>query len=224
MIDYKLSSSGHDVVDYIFNELSMHLHSGESVLWLSSGGSNIEITVDIANQLKQVDTTNLYFSLVDERYGTVSHKDENWQQLIDSGFELPQANLYRPLISQPIDETTKHFSEWLNERLNQVDYRLGLFGIGSDGHTAGIKAGSDAVSSNLLVAHYNWDDFERITITPVAIKKLDEIVTRAIGTDKYPTIKQLIESDLPVGTQPAQVLKLAKKSILFTDYKKEVNQ
>lgn len=221
MIKYKLSSDRQDVIKYMSDLIISHLESGGSLLWLSSGGSNIDTTVKIASNLAGYDTSKLYFSLVDERYGAVGHPDENWQQLIDAGLNLAGANLYRPIIEAPIDITTKHFSDWLDQKLSSVSYRVGLFGIGGDGHTAGIKPESTAVDSDLTAASYDWDDFRRITITPKAIKKLDEAVISAMGQDKEGTLKQLLTTDTPMQAQPAQVLKQVKKSILFTDYKEE---
>jgi len=203
------------------NKLTDHLNKGERVLLLLSGGSGAAIAISVAKKLSGVNLTNLFVSMTDERYGLVGHKDENWQQLLDAGFKLPGATMYRPLIGQAIQKTTELFNEWLYEQFKMADYKFGIFGMGSDGHTAGIKPGSDAVTSTNLAAHLKSEDFERITITFPAIKKIDEAVVQASGTDKRTVISDLIYKDLPLDKQPVQILKTIPQIILYTNNKRE---
>src|SRR5450830_1401642 len=57
-----------------------HLSKGERILWLLSGGSSIPIAIIASQSLQNIDLSNLFVSLTDERYGPIGHKDENWQQ------------------------------------------------------------------------------------------------------------------------------------------------
>lgn len=221
MIEYQHVSSLSDTTDFMVETLHQHLTKGERILWLTSGGSNIAVSADIARRLEGQDLSRLYISLVDERFGPVGHADENWQQLLNTGFEPTGAHLYRPLSGQNRQATTSQFSDWLKEQLKSSDFSVGLFGIGADGHTAGIKPHSKSVSSIEWATSYTWNDFERITMTPMAITTLDLAVTQASGQDKHNTIKQLLAYDVSIDDQPAQVLKQVKRSILFTDYKEE---
>ena len=71
--------------------------------------------------------------------------------------------------------------------------------------------------------------FSRITITPFAIKKLDEAVIWAQGEEKWEVIKNL-KNDIParphegsgaggdITKQPAQILKKVPLLTIFTDY------
>ena len=67
------------------HKLQQYLQSGQSVVWLVSGGSNIPISVEVLKALKiKVKPTllkSLKVMLTDERYGPVGHLDSNWQQL-----------------------------------------------------------------------------------------------------------------------------------------------
>ena len=82
------------------------------------------------------------------------------------------------------------------------DYKIGLFGIGVDGHTAGIMP-PDTISK--------WT---RISITPQLIKKLDEIVLYVEGKEKI-KILQKLDEDIDEITMPAQLLKSVPKLTIF---------
>lgn len=221
MIEYRHSNSQADVVDYVAKLINQHLAAGDRVLWLTSGGSNIILSAQIASKLATDNSGNLYVSLVDERYGELGHPDENWQQLLDAGFEIKGAHPHRPLTGDSGTETASKFGQWLVEQINLADISIGLLGIGSDGHTAGIKPHSSAVQSRETAVYYNWDDHQRITMTPAAIVKLDVAVIQAFGRDKDDTLHKLLTLNLPDDDQPAQVLKRVNRSILYTDYKEE---
>ena len=213
------AESTQPAVDHLVDTLTEHLRAGEKVVWLLSGGSGAKVCLEVAKRLQDQSLENLSVTLTDERYGDVEHADENWQQLLDAGFALPGASLYRPLQGLDRAQTTTRFATWLQEHIQTANYSIGLFGIGPDGHTAGIKPESAATEATAWAADFTGEDFERITMTFPAIEALDEAVTQAMGAEKAPTLQQLLETDTDLVTQPAQVLKLAKKSTLYTDYK-----
>lgn len=220
-MDYRYTTDPKVVADYLIKTISSHLEQGERVTWLITGGSGMLIDRLVANGLRDVDTTQLSVTLSDERYGSVGHPDENWQQLLDDGFSLPGAQLHRVLTGHDRVATTTAFSQLLRKLLVEADYSIGLFGIGPDGHTAGIKPHSPAVNSIDYAADFTGDDFERITMTATAILQLDEAVVAAFGEAKFPTLKRLLHEDVPPDEQPAQLLRSVKKCTIFTDYKEE---
>lgn len=202
---------------HLARSIKAHLDADEHVLWLLSGGSGVNIVLETAKMLACTDLTNLSATLSDERYGNIGHAEENWQQLIAGGLHLPGATLYRPLINKDRATTSDEFNTWIAQQLETADYKVGLFGIGSDGHTAGIKSHSSAIETTDSVTDYSGDDFERITVTPRTISKLDEAVVQASGEDKVSTLKLLLHQNLPIDEQPAQVLKSIPKCTLYTN-------
>lgn len=216
-MDYKHVKDIEPVATYLAETISTHLDAGEHVLWLVSGGSGVQVGIRAAQLLAGRDLGTLHVTLTDERYGPVGHADENWQQLLVGGFALPGADLYRPLIGQDRGATTQALGNWLDEQFMQADYRIGLFGVGSDGHTAGIKPGSPAQVATTTAAEFTGEDFERITMTFPAIERLDEVVLQAFGSAKSVVLGQLLYEDLPLDKQPAQVLKRVPRCTLFTD-------
>lgn len=158
--------------------------------------------------------------MTDERYGPLGHKDSNWQQLIEKGFNLPQALLVPILTGEDRATTTLKFNEVLNREFMRVEYKIGLFGVGADGHTAGILPESGAVSSEDLAFGYDTPTFSRITITPKVIEKLDEAVVFMQGEEKWEVVKDLLEKNIEITKQPAQILKKVPLLTIFTDYLK----
>ena len=55
-------------------------------------------------------------------------------------------------------------------------------------------------------------------MTPKTIKLLDEGFVYMIGENKWPVIDDLKEKDLPLDTQPAQILKQIPLLTIFSDY------
>jgi len=215
------SDSSDKIVQYLTGALESHLSAGERVLWLVPGGSAIAVAAAVSQNLPSLDLSGLTVSLTDERYGERGHKDENWLQLQRSGFELPGATLHRVLMGSSMLETTAAYADFLRSALTHSDYKIGLFGMGADGHTAGIKPGSPAVDTQGYASSFAGSDFERITMTPRAISLLDEAVIYATGREKFAQIDILAHKDLPLSQQPAQCLKTTKKLTIFTDYKEE---
>lgn len=207
------------VAVFISDRLKSHLKQSQTVLWLVPGGSAIPIVARVSQLLTGQDVSNLYVTLTDERYGSVGQADSNWQQLLDAGFDLPGAQLLPVLSGKNRHQTTLGFSDRLDKWLHQADYRLGFFGIGPDGHTAGILPGSPAVHAKGYAVDYDAN-FERITMTFPAIAMLDEAVVYAAGEAKRPVLDQF-ETAKPLTEQPAQILKQIKELTVFNDYRGE---
>lgn len=206
------------VVDYLTQQISTALDDGKQVAWLVPGGSSIGIAVEVSKNLIGRNLDKLFVTLTDERYGEASHADSNWKQLADLGFSLPGANLHPVLSGQDREVTTQSFAGTLAKIFEQCPVRLGFFGIGPDGHTAGILPGSPAVTSSALAASYDAGNFERITMTPPAIAKLTEAVVYAVGEAKWPVFDHLPEA-IALHDQPAQALKSVSQLTIFNDHK-----
>jgi 6-phosphogluconolactonase/glucosamine-6-phosphate isomerase/deaminase len=216
-IKFTKITSTEPVIEYLVQAISEQLKAGKRVFWLVPGGSSISIAAEVSKRLSDTPLDKLTVTLTDERYGDVGHADSNWKQLADAGFALPGADLHPVLDGQDMLATVSHFAETLQTALENADYALGFFGIGPDGHTAGILPGSPAVTETAFAAGYDAGNFKRITMTPPAIAKLDEAVVYAVGEAKWPIFEQL-GTDLPLEQQPAQSLKQVPKTTIFNDH------
>jgi 6-phosphogluconolactonase/glucosamine-6-phosphate isomerase/deaminase len=222
MTFYKTTST-EPAIEYAATSITRHLSSGQRVLWLLTGGSGIKTEVEISHLLSGHDLSNLSVGLTDERFPLghsdfINHKDANWKQIMDAGFSLEEAKLVPVLKGKGIEATTEEFNKSLSELMLGSDYKIGLFGMGADGHTAGILPGSPAaIEKNGLACHYETADFIRITMTFEAIKMLDEAVLCAFGEAKKPALENLRDKNLPLNDQPAQILKSIEKLTIFND-------
>lgn len=207
------------VIASLSQKIQSRLDSGKKVLWLLSGGSGIDICVRVAQALHVRDASMLFITLSDERYGMVGHAHENWQQLLDAGFSIPEAHLYRPL-REGVNrhDTTELFRTWLDSTWNEVDYRIALLGIGDDGHTSGIKPQSPAVTAPESVIDFTGQDFERITTTARLLTRLDEAVVQSYGTSKHGAIARIVRDEGPLEETPGLVINRISTVTFFSDY------
>lgn len=202
------------VVQEISLRLNQAMQEG-SVLWLLSGGSNIELAVRIRQEL---DIQNdLTVGLIDERYGPVGHPDSNWQQLLDAGFDENDISIIPVLTGKDLKNETSRYKHELKAAIESHKTIIGIFGMGSDGHTSGVLPESPVIGTNELVASYHGPDFDRITTTPVSFKHFDVAYLVAFGDSKQQQLLQLIHRELSVGHQPAQALKNAKELFIYSD-------
>lgn len=220
---YHRVTSTAPAIEHLSARLSAVLGAGKSVLWLLSGGSGAAVCVAVSQRLAAdgIDTSRLFMTMSDERYGPVGHADENIQQLLDAGFDTGDGTLYRPLIGEPRAVTTRRFADWLEATRAACDVTIAALGIGPDGHTAGIKPGSPAVTSAAAAVDFGGDDFERITICGGWLAHIDEAVVQAMGEAKWPTLRRLFDESVSPDEQPAQLIKQIASVDIFTDYDKE---
>lgn len=204
------------VVELLTTRLSDRLSKGDKVLWLVPGGSAIAVAAQVAQKIRHLDLSNLTVTLTDERFGEVGHTDSNWRQLHEADFHLPGATMVPILHGHTLNETTSEFARHLQEYCKGAAYCLGFFGIGPDGHTAGILPNSPVVMATDWAEAYETPQYLRVTMTPPAIAALDEVIVYAMGKAKRQPLERLQE-DIPVVEQPAQALKQVAKLTIFND-------
>jgi 6-phosphogluconolactonase len=199
--------------------ISTALAENKQLLMLVSGGSNIGVAVTVLNNLPADQISRLQVTLVDERYGPVGHADSNWQQLLNAGLQTEQATLLPVLQSDlTLQATADVYEKLFLDAAQQANTIIGLLGIGPDGHTAGILPDTAAASDeDSIVIAYKAGTYERLTLGYKALRMIDAAYVFAFGPVKRPAIEALIDTDLPLSQQPAQILKQLTASYLYTD-------
>ncbi len=203
----------------IASKLKSALYLGPT-LWLVSGGSNIKLSVEIMERIDSELSSNLTISLVDERYGAYNHPNSNWAQLMNAGFDAKNAKLIEVLTpdSNNLEITLAKFKQELMSSIDESMSIIGQFGMGSDGHIAGILPGSIATQeTNELVIGYEATPFTRITITFNTFRKLTTAFLIATGEEKKVQLERLINQDLTLSEQPAQIIKQISESYIYND-------
>ncbi len=202
----------------LLERLVAELETGDTVLWLVPGGSNIPLVADVSRQIPAELTKNLLITLTDERYGNVGHANSNVIQLQTAGFDA-KLGKFLPVL-QPeltLEQTTDVFAETLQDLFTAADIIIGQFGMGPDGHIAGILPETTAVENPELAAGYKTETFTRITMTPEAIKHVDCAFVYAFGDAKREALDNLKTRDLSLTEQPAQILKQLPEVYVYND-------
>jgi len=204
--------------DSLYQRLTEHLEKGEKVLWLVSGGSNIQLSTAIMQRLSPSLTVNLSILLADERFGPAGHADSNATQLLQAGFSHKQATVLPVLVGVPsLSDSQTRYETTARQALSVADYVIGQFGIGADGHIAGILPNSPAVDSPDFVAAYQSDPYLRLTLTARALKRLSVAFVFAYGANKYEALERLRDSTVAYAEQPAQILKELAEAYIYND-------
>lgn len=201
-------------VKLLVERIGQALEKGEQVAWFVSGGSAIAVAVTVSTRLPA--SQRLQVLQVDERYGLPNHPDANWRRLREAGFAADKFHCWPVLGDRDLAGSTEAYDQLVATMLGESQLRVGLFGIGDDGHTAGLLPGSSALNSEQFVASFQGPDYQRITMTAAAINRLDLAVAYAVGDSKRPALNDLLQ-DQSFRWQPAQALKLADESFVFND-------
>lgn len=236
----------HDDTDVAAKMLSARitneLKNCEQVLWLVPGGSNIPISVAIMNEIRKkvaekeltvADLGRLTVTLTDERYGAVGHKDSNWQQLIAAGFSFTDiktipwlratnnsSNKSEGAFSKSEDSAKNTLSVVANDlrlAFEQKTICIGQFGMGADGHIAGVLPDSPGVSSKEIAVAYQAPTYTRMTLTLAALRNVDVAYAFVFGESKRVAIADLKNKKLPPEKQPAAVLHHIKEAWVVVD-------
>ncbi len=221
MLTFHYEPDATAAANHLSERLTRELQSGQNVVWLVPGGSNIALSVYIMQLLPKDCIQNLTCILTDERYGKPGHPDSNWQQLAEAGFMERGVEFPATLIPDlTLEDTSQQYGKVVDAVFAQAGVIIGQFGIGGDGHIAGILPRSAAVSSDQPVVGYDSGTFIRITLTPSRLKDITAAYAFVYGDNKYQALERLQKNslqELSLEEQPSQILKQLPESYIYTD-------
>lgn len=199
--------------------LIQELKENKNVLWLVSGGSNIQSAVKVMTSIPEALQMQLTILPGDERYGEVGHADSNYQQLITAGFKPGDAIFLNVLESNlSLEATADRYKAIAGQAFEEADTVIALLGIGADGHIAGILPNSHAsLEDRKYVAGYKSDDYQRLTLTFPALKRISAAYVYAYGESKEKALIQLKSEQLALEEQPAQILKALPEAYVYNN-------
>jgi len=207
------------VVGPLTKRLLDELSAGKRVLWLVCGGSNIPLSVAVMKTIPLELREKLTIMLTDERYGKYDHPDSNTRQLREAGFDASGATVKFVLTPEnmPLEVTCRQYASALEEAFMLADLVIAQFGIGPDGHIAGMLPHSPAVTSSELIVGYDAGNFVRITMTPVAFKSIQAAYAFVFGDSKREALQNLLAGQLTLDEEPAQILKQLPEAFVYND-------
>lgn len=217
-----------EAAHHIAKTIAQLLQTGPTLCLLSGGSVGKEVVPELVKQLHDSDQLgNLHIGLIDERFGEVGHENSNATLLEKAGLThlTHHGAHFYPVLHERFStsiEAAHAYAIQLQNLLTGCDNRtVGVFGIGSDGHTAGIKPLASGEFARLyvldvLVVGYTANDFSRITITPDCITQLKSCFVYAADVEKHAVIDRLLSSrEESVSVFPAGILRKTSTT-LFT--------
>lgn len=223
------AASANKVVKKILENYS----DSKTALFLSGGNTPRKLYEEIA----QEKTLKVGAALmIDERFGEKFHKKSNESMLRDTGlltyFEEQNIRFY-PILQkdEDLENTALQYDETLRFLFKYFPKSVGILGLGSDGHTAGIPAIPEISKriledQSLLVTSYIDESGkyrERITMTYLALSQLDLILILVLGQEKREILNSMFKvSDLEKEIEefPSKFYlkpEISAKTILITD-------
>ena len=202
--------------------ISEGLQSQHKVLWLTSGGSNVPVEVAIMRNLRNSVSKDLPLLTIvpmDERYGGAGHADSNTEALRQAGFDVGLATWLDVLANNlPFADTVVHYDAAVQNALSHADLVVGQFGIGSDGHIAGILPESPACrAGSATVMGYEWSDYTRMTMTAAALKRITLGYVVAFGDAKRDALERLQKNEESFEQLPACLLYELPEVYVYND-------
>lgn len=202
------------------DKIKAALQNDNRVIWLVPGGSNIRLSAAAMKQISEQESERLTIMQTDERYGPLDHPDSNWRQLREAGFATKQARTVPVLTAEnnSLAATAANYAAQIEKEFAMADYIIGQFGMGADGHIAGMLPGSPAAKSDKLFTGYDAGQFQRLTMTLPAIRRIAAAYAFIFGAEKQPALDNLHTKALPLVEQPAQILKQVPSASIYNDY------
>lgn len=209
-------------VEAVVSRICKELENAKRVLWLVSGGSNVSAEVEIMSQVRERYTDNLTQLAVlpmDERYGEHGHGSSNTQLLQEAGFDPGAATWVDILVhNTPFDQTIDFYNDVASTALSSADVVIAQFGMGDNGHVAGVQPDSPAATADeTTVAGFTWSDYTRLTLTPMALKRVDAAYLLAYGASKQEALQRLRDRAETLSELPAMLLYEIPEVYIYND-------
>ncbi|MBI2474629.1 MAG: 6-phosphogluconolactonase [Candidatus Taylorbacteria bacterium] len=201
--------------------LVANLKSGKRTVWTLPGGSNVPISVAVLRQIREIvdgeALKNLVVLQCDERYGMPGHPDSNWQQLKDINFPIEGVENYPLLMGRSLEGTAADYALVVEREFRKADAVIGQFGIGEDGHIAGLMPNSAGFKTEQAVVGYVHSTFTRLSITPIWLARTTEAFLFAFGPAKREAILKVKDGNYSIEEVPAAILWKIPTVYFYTD-------
>jgi 6-phosphogluconolactonase len=166
----------------------------------------------------QLPWERMHFFWGDERHVAPDHADSNFRMANDallSVAPVPAANIHR--IYGEAANAAEAASEYEDElrAVFQVApgelprFDLILLGLGTEGHTASLFPGTQALTENQCLVVSSWIGklfADRITLTPPVLNNAACVMFMVSGEDKATALKAILEGPYEPAQLPAQLI------------------
>ncbi|HUR38262.1 MAG TPA: 6-phosphogluconolactonase [Planctomycetota bacterium] len=191
---------------------------GRCSIALSGGSTPGPVYEELGNSdlAELIPWTQLDIFFADERAVPLDHPESNYRLVKDTLLRShPEAfgQMFRmPADAPDRDQAAKRYARRLPDPLDVL-----VLGLGPDGHTASLFPGSPAIDETeqrVVAVTAPKPPPERMTITPMVIRKARAIIMIAAGAEKAPAVARALNGVEDPKTTPGQ---LARRGTWIVD-------
>ena len=213
MIAFRFFSTHEHLSNAVKQELIDHIKK-PGALMLSGGSTPYQIYGTLKKEEVTLHPERTFF-LSDERYVEAHSPLNNGHNLLPMLEELQAMHQFIPVqTSLPLEKAARVYEEHL---LSFDNLDLGLLGIGTDGHTAGLFTIEQATEQNTCVscAMPRPDQLDGISVSASFIQRVERIILIATGESKRAILKELREN--PTAIPAGRILQAHPNAAVWTD-------
>lgn len=217
--------------EVIFRYIREKLEVKDFFTLVLSGGSTPKNTFTLlasnASFRSQIPWEKVHFFWGDERHVPPDHSESNYRlakEVMLSRVPVPEKNIHRIESENPdACKAAEKYEEELREFFKLVCGQLPRFdclllGMGTDGHTASLFPGTEAIHEQSRLVVVNWvEQFKtfRITLTLPVLNNADFIIFIVSGKEKAEMLKRVLEGREQSNYPPAQLIKPTHGRLLW---------
>ncbi len=192
----------------------------DHTLLLLSGGTSPDLLYRLIAQDKTLKPGAV--ALIDERFGLPMHDNSNEKMIAGTNlleyFNNQGVPFYGMLKPGEMEDVAEAYGQVVQDLFGKFPKKAAITGIGSDGHTAGVKPGLDYDHTKLVVAYNDAGSFgKRIILTFEALSKINEFLVLAFGEEKKQALQSMFSNEDKKYLPVVFYTKIPAKTFLLTD-------
>jgi 6-phosphogluconolactonase/glucosamine-6-phosphate isomerase/deaminase len=173
--------------------------AGPSAIMLSGGKTPLPAYNELATRGPRHDG-QLHILFSDDRYVPSTSDASNYHQSCEllNALGLPENSLLRVRTELPLTDAAQDYDRNLSALLAaRIPIKLGLLGLGPDGHTASLfdPEHLKQAQGHLAIAVQRPDGLEGISVTPEFLSHVEKLIFVVAGGGKHDAIRALMSGD-----------------------------
>lgn len=162
---------------------------------LTGGRTSQPVHASLARTVKPA-SSGLHLLISDERHVPPGSPEHNASKLtpLTAALHLPAERLLQVNTALPLEEAGADYDRRVQDFLSRGPIRLGILGLGVDGHLASLFTDEDLgrAKGRCAIAVRRPSPPDRISLTPSVLNGIERLVFIAAGADKADVVKRLM--------------------------------